>query len=135
MSTPASKRAGRRAVCKLPAPRIEFPASSNDPPGDLAVRRVAPAPPPRPSPSRKRVSRRSPSPPKTSQRAGGSRNRPNSNRTGSPRRFAREKALKEAEALTDPEERRRALAEIEALHPLIAGVTASNGSIALIRRV
>jgi hypothetical protein len=48
---------------------------------------------------------------------------------------AREKALKEAEALMDPEERRRALAEIEALHPLIAGVTASNGGIALIRRV
>jgi hypothetical protein len=48
---------------------------------------------------------------------------------------AREKALKEAAALTDPEERGRALAAIETLHPLIPGVTASNGGITLIRRV
>ena len=48
---------------------------------------------------------------------------------------AREKALKEAAALTDPEERGKALAAIEALHPLIPGVTASNGGITLIRRV
>jgi hypothetical protein len=47
---------------------------------------------------------------------------------------ARDKALKEAEAIPDPEERGRALAEVEALHPLIPGVTASNGGITLIRR-
>ena len=40
--------------------------------------------------------------PKISRRAGGSRSRPNSIRTGSPRRSAPAKALKEAEALTDP---------------------------------
>ena len=48
---------------------------------------------------------------------------------------AREKALKEAAALTDSEERGRALAAVETLHPLIPGVTASNGGITLIRRV
>jgi hypothetical protein len=48
---------------------------------------------------------------------------------------AREKALKEAAALTDPEDRGQALAAIETLHPLIPGVTASNGGITLIRRV
>jgi Siphovirus Gp157 len=48
---------------------------------------------------------------------------------------ARQKALKEAEALPDQEERGRALAAIEALHPSIPGVTASNGGITLIRRV
>jgi Siphovirus Gp157 len=48
---------------------------------------------------------------------------------------AREKALKEAEVLTDPEERDPALAAVETLHPLIPGVTASNGGITLIRRV
>jgi hypothetical protein len=48
---------------------------------------------------------------------------------------AREKALKEAAALTDPEERDQALAAVETLHPLIPGVTASNGGITLIRRV
>ena len=48
---------------------------------------------------------------------------------------ARDKALKEAEAIPDPEERRRALAEVEAFHPLIPGVTVSNGGITLIRRV
>jgi hypothetical protein len=48
---------------------------------------------------------------------------------------AREKALKEAEAIPDPEERGRALAAVETLHPLIPGVTASNGGMALIRRV
>jgi hypothetical protein len=48
---------------------------------------------------------------------------------------AREKALKEAAALTDPEERGKALAAVETLHPLIPGVTASNGGITLIRRV
>ena len=48
---------------------------------------------------------------------------------------AREKALKEAAALTDPEERGRVLAEVGALHPLIPGVTASNEGITLIRRV
>ena len=48
---------------------------------------------------------------------------------------ARKKALKEAAALTDQEERGKALAAIEALHPLIPGVTASNGGITLIRRV
>ena len=47
---------------------------------------------------------------------------------------AREKALKDA-ALTDPEERGKALAAVETLHPLIPGVTASNGGITLIRRV
>ncbi len=48
---------------------------------------------------------------------------------------AREKALKEAAALTDPEERGQALAAVETLHPLIPGVTVSNGGITLIRRV
>jgi hypothetical protein len=48
---------------------------------------------------------------------------------------ARDKALKEAEAIPEPEERRQALAEIKALHPLIPGVTASNAGITLIRRV
>jgi hypothetical protein len=48
---------------------------------------------------------------------------------------AREKALKEAEAIPDPEERRQALAAVETLHPSIPGVTASNGGITLIRRV
>ena len=48
---------------------------------------------------------------------------------------AREKALKEAAALMDPEERGKALAAIETLHPSIPGVTASNGGITLIRRV
>jgi hypothetical protein len=48
---------------------------------------------------------------------------------------AREKALKEAEAIPDPEERGRALAAVETLHPSIPGVTASNGGITLIRRV
>jgi hypothetical protein len=76
------------------------------------------------------------SPPKTSRRAGGSHSRPNSIRTGSPRPSAsREKALKEAEAIPDPEERGRALAAIETLHPMISGVTASNGGITLIWRV
>ena len=36
---------------------------------------------------------------------------------------AREKALKEAAALTDPEERGKALAAVETLHPLIPGVS------------
>jgi hypothetical protein len=48
---------------------------------------------------------------------------------------AREKALKEAEAIPDTEERRQALAAVETLHPSIPGVTASNGGITLIRRV
>ncbi|HEY8033907.1 MAG TPA: siphovirus Gp157 family protein [Methylocella sp.] len=48
---------------------------------------------------------------------------------------AREKALKEAAAIPDPEERGRALAEVETLHPVIPGVTVSNGGITLIRRV
>jgi hypothetical protein len=48
---------------------------------------------------------------------------------------AREKALKEAEAIPDAEERDRALAAVETLHPVIPGVTASNGGITLIRRV
>jgi hypothetical protein len=48
---------------------------------------------------------------------------------------ARDNALKEAEAIPDPEERRRALAAVETLHPPIPGVTASNGGITLIRRV
>jgi hypothetical protein len=39
----------------------------------------------------------------------------------------RDKAFKEAEALTDPEERRRALAAVETMHPLVPGVTVSNG--------
>jgi hypothetical protein len=38
----------------------------------------------------------------------------------------RDKAFKEAEALTDPEERRRALAAVETMHPLVPGVTVSN---------
>jgi hypothetical protein len=38
MSTPANKRAGRRAVNKFPAPHIEFPASGEEPRrGDLAM--------------------------------------------------------------------------------------------------
>ncbi|HEV7909750.1 MAG TPA: siphovirus Gp157 family protein [Methylocella sp.] len=41
----------------------------------------------------------------------------------------RDKAFKEAEALTDPEERRRALAAVETMHPLVPGVTVSNGGI------
>jgi hypothetical protein len=48
---------------------------------------------------------------------------------------AREKALREAEAMPDPDDRRRALAANETLHPPIPGVTASNGGITLIRRV
>jgi Siphovirus Gp157 len=48
---------------------------------------------------------------------------------------AREKALKEAEAISDPEDRSRALAAIETLHPPIPGVTPSNGGITLTRRV
>ena len=48
---------------------------------------------------------------------------------------ARDKALKEAEAIPDPEERGRPLAAVETLHPLIPGVTASNGGITLIRGV
>jgi Siphovirus Gp157/Dodecin len=48
---------------------------------------------------------------------------------------ARDKALKEAEAIPDPEERGQALAAVESLHPMIPGVTASNGGITLIRRV
>jgi Siphovirus Gp157 len=48
---------------------------------------------------------------------------------------AREKALKEAEAIPDAEERDRALAAVETLHPPIPGVTPSNGGITLIRRV
>jgi hypothetical protein len=48
---------------------------------------------------------------------------------------AREKALKEAEAISDAEERDQALAAVETLHPVIPGVTASNGGITLIRRV
>jgi hypothetical protein len=47
----------------------------------------------------------------------------------------REKALREAEAMPDPDERRRALEAIETLHPPIPGVTPSNGGITLIRRV
>lgn len=47
----------------------------------------------------------------------------------------REKALREAEAMADPDERRRALKAIETLHPPIPGVTPSNGGITLIRRV
>jgi hypothetical protein len=42
-----------------------------------------------PSRSRKPASRRSPSPPKTSRRAGGSHSRPNSIRTGSPKQSER----------------------------------------------
>ena len=48
---------------------------------------------------------------------------------------AREKALKEAAAIPDPEERGRALAAVETLNPVIPGVTVSNGGITLIRRV
>jgi Siphovirus Gp157 len=48
---------------------------------------------------------------------------------------AREKALKEAEAISDPEERSRALAAVETVQPLIPVVIASNGGITLIRRV
>jgi hypothetical protein len=48
---------------------------------------------------------------------------------------AREKALKETEAIPDPEERRHAIAAVETLNPSIPGVTASNGGITLIRRV
>jgi hypothetical protein len=48
---------------------------------------------------------------------------------------AREKALKEAEALSDPNERERALATVNVLHPPIAGVAASNGGLTLSRRV
>jgi hypothetical protein len=48
---------------------------------------------------------------------------------------AREKALKEAEAIPDPQERGRARAAVETLHPVIPGVTASNSGITLVRRV
>ncbi len=48
---------------------------------------------------------------------------------------ARDKALREAESIVNPDEHQRTLAEVEALHPLIPGVTASNGGITLIRRV
>ena len=48
---------------------------------------------------------------------------------------AREKALKEAELISDPDQRLRALAAIETLHPPIPGVTPSNGGITLLRRV
>jgi hypothetical protein len=48
---------------------------------------------------------------------------------------AREKALKDAEALSDPDERLRALATVDALHPPIPGVAASNGGFTLSRRV
>jgi hypothetical protein len=42
---------------------------------------------------------------------------------------AREKALHEAEAIVDAEERQRALAAIDTLHPPIPGVAASNGGV------
>ncbi|GLI94675.1 siphovirus Gp157 family protein [Methylocystis echinoides] len=48
---------------------------------------------------------------------------------------AREKALKEAESIEDPEARQRALATVDALHPPIPGVAASNGGLTLSRRV
>jgi hypothetical protein len=48
---------------------------------------------------------------------------------------AREKALSEAAKIPDPDERRRALDEVEKLHPPIPGVTVSNGGVSLIRRV
>jgi hypothetical protein len=67
-----------RSELKRRAPRI---------PCSKSVSRPC-ARPPRRSPSRKPASRPSPSPPKTSRRAGGSRSRPSSIRTGSPRQSA-----------------------------------------------
>lgn len=48
---------------------------------------------------------------------------------------AREKALKDADAMVDTDARREAIAEIDRVHPEIPGVTASNGGLTLIRRV
>ena len=48
---------------------------------------------------------------------------------------AREKALGAATQLSDTEERRRALEEVETLYPPIPGVVPSNGGITLTRRV
>lgn len=48
---------------------------------------------------------------------------------------AREKAIREAEAIGDPAARNGALAEVDRLHPEIPGVTASNGGLTLMRRV
>lgn len=48
---------------------------------------------------------------------------------------AREKALRELDAMSEPEERQHALAAIDTLHPPIPGVTASNGGFTLTRRV
>lgn len=48
---------------------------------------------------------------------------------------AREKAIREAETISDPAARKGALAEVDRLHPEIPGVTASNGGLTLMRRV
>ena len=48
---------------------------------------------------------------------------------------AREKAVREADAISDPAGRKNAFAEVDRLHPEIPGVTASNGGLTLMRRV
>lgn len=48
---------------------------------------------------------------------------------------ARDKALKEADAIVDADARGEAILEIKRLHPEIPGVTASNGGVTLMRRV
>jgi hypothetical protein len=66
---------------------------------------------------------RTPRSPKTSRPAGGSHSRPNSIRTASPRRSApARKRSRRPKPSRDPEERGRALAAVETLHPLIPGV-------------
>ena len=48
---------------------------------------------------------------------------------------AREKAIREADDITDEAARKDAFAEVDRLHPEIPGVTASNGGRTLMRRV
>ncbi len=48
---------------------------------------------------------------------------------------ARDKALKEADAIVDADARRESILEINRLHPEIPGVTVSNGGVTLMRRV
>lgn len=48
---------------------------------------------------------------------------------------AREKAIKEAEAIADQDARKAAFVDLAHLHPEIPGVVASNGGLTLMRRV
>jgi hypothetical protein len=48
---------------------------------------------------------------------------------------AREKAIKEAEAIADQDARKAAFVDIANLHPEVPGVVASNGGLTLMRRV